>query len=154
MVRAENAHRIIYERKNMSIQVDMPAAKKIAVTHLQVEAGVRYWEDATVNGETDEDGSLIPCRSGDCWCPIIDLATGVIEGWPAGTTASIHYKVCDAGRYTLLDAERNEVKKIDGYVPSLMCPSENGYGDYIIMKIGGGGKIADWKADLSEFTEE
>lgn len=138
----------------MSIQIEVPRVAKLAVAFLKVDAGVRYWEDATVNGESDDDGALIPCRSGDCWCPTIDLATGIIEGWPAGTTASIHYKVCDAGRYTLLDAERNEVKHIDGYVPKIMCPGDNGYGDYIIMKIDGAGKIAGWSLDLSEFTGE
>lgn len=29
---------------------------------LKVEAGVRYWEDATVNGIEDVDGALIPCK--------------------------------------------------------------------------------------------
>jgi hypothetical protein len=34
-------------------------------THLHVKAGVRYWEDATVNGEEDTDGSFIPFRNED-----------------------------------------------------------------------------------------
>lgn len=134
------------------IYIEITETKKTAVAFLKVEAGVRYWEDGMVNGVGDEDGSLIPCRNGDFWEPIIDLATGTIEGWPEGTTADIHYKVCDDGRYTLLDAERQPVKAIDGYVPAIMSPGGEGYGDYIIMTIDGAGKIQDWRCDVGAFT--
>ena len=133
----------------MSISISLP--RQVAVQYLKVEAEVRYWEDADVDGKADEDGSLIPCRNGNCWAPIIDLATGTVENWPAGITAEIHYKVCDAGRYTLLDANREVVKVIDGYVPPIMCPDESGYGDYIIMSIDGAGKIRGWRIDLAAF---
>ena len=138
--------------------------KSFPVQYIRARCGVRYWEDATVNGERDEDGSRIPCREGTAadndslgggnWCPTIDLDTGIIEGWPAGTTASIHYKCCDDGDYELLDAARNVVKAIDGYVPTIMCPEGKGYGDYVIMEIDGTGKIAKWKADLSAFEKD
>ena len=72
---------------------------------LHVEAGVRYWEDATVNGVEDEMGDLIPCRLGDDWCPVIDLDSGVITNWTLGTVADVHYKVCDEGRYVVKDAQ-------------------------------------------------
>jgi len=134
------------------IYIEITETKKTAVAFLKVEAGVRYWEDGEVNGISDDDGDLIPCRNGDFWEPVIDLATGTIEGWPEGTTASVHYKVCDAGRYTLLDAERHEVKIRDGYVPAIMWPGGEGYGDCIIMKIDGAGKIENWRADLSDFA--
>ena len=49
-------------------------------THLIVSAAVRYWEDATVNGEADTEGKLIPLRVGDAWEPTIELATGKIIG--------------------------------------------------------------------------
>jgi hypothetical protein len=42
----------------------------------------------------------------------------------------------------------------DGYVPEIMCPEGNGYGDYIIMKVNENGYIANWDADLSDFEEE
>lgn len=107
-----------------------------------VQAGVRYWEDATVNGVEDKDGALIPFRSGDMWLPIIDIDTGTIVGWPAGTTAEIHYKICDAGKYKLADADRKEIGAFGGYyVPSILCPDEDGCGDYIIMNVGESGKI-------------
>jgi hypothetical protein len=35
-----------------------------------------------------------------------------------------------------------------------MCPKENGYGDYVIMDIDREGKIANWKADLSDFQDD
>ncbi len=135
----------------MGFSIDVVRTERRDVRFLKVEAGVRYWEDAKVNGEPDEDGSKIPCRKGDTWCPLIDLDTGIVEGWPSGTTASIHYKVCDAGHYELLDVERNMVAAIDGYVPKIMCPGGDGYGDYIIMDIGADGKISGWKVSLAPF---
>lgn len=135
------------------IQIEVTRTENVAVKYLKVEAGVRYWEDAKVNGVEDEDGALIPCRNSDTWAPVIDLETGIIQDWPANTLASIHYKVCDDGRYALLDAERVEVKAIDGYVPSIMCPGDSGYGDYIIMTVGPDGAIQNFDGeDLDEFT--
>lgn len=128
--------------------------KEVDVAFLLVEAGVRYWEDGTVNGEPDtEDGDRMPFNVLGTWRPLIGLATGKIEGWPDGTTASVHYKVCDDGVYTLLNAQREEVAKISGYVPKIMCPTDSGYGDYIIMDIGPDGAIKGWKCDLSAFEE-
>ncbi len=127
--------------------------KTVPVKYLRAECGVRYWEDAEVNGVEDTEGTLIPCRIGDIWCPVIDLDTGKIENWPEGTTASIHYKVCDEGVYTLLNENREVVASVDGYVIGMMCPEGGGYGDYVIMKIGPDGAIANWEVDLSEFEE-
>lgn len=136
------------------VEVIIQRTKTVEVKTLKVEAEVRYWEDATVNGLDDEDGSFIPCRSGDNWSPIIDLETGHIADWPEGTIAKIHYKVCDAGRYALLDAAGNEVCVKDGYVPSIMCPGGNGYGDYIIMEVGPGGCILNFDGtDLDDIVE-
>lgn len=47
-------------------------------TYIEVSAGVRYWDDATVNGTTDTDGTLIPLRKGDNWEPVIRLADGMV----------------------------------------------------------------------------
>jgi len=123
----------------------------IEVKTLRVSAGVRYWEDATVNDVEDEEGNLIPCREGDCWCPIIDIDSGIITNWVKGITADIHYKVCDDGKYELLDESGKVVATRNGYVPSVMCPKENGYGDYIIMDVDEHGKIADWEPKESYF---
>lgn len=143
-------------------ELTVKTTQRVPVKYLRAECGVRYWEDAEVNGEEDTDGSRIPCRrqepndkdGGGIWEPVIDLETGVIENWPAGTVASIHYKVCDDSAYELLDAERKVVKRIEGYVPDIMCPEGTGYGDYVIMEIDGNGKIADWEIDLKEFEKD
>jgi hypothetical protein len=138
-------------------------SREVQVRYLRARCGVRYWEDAEVNGVQDSDGSRIPCREGTAadndrlgggnWCPTIDMLTGKIENWPEGTTADIHYKVCDDGDYELLDENRNVVRSIDGYVIDMMCPEGEGYGDYVIMTIAADGTIANWKVDLSEFEE-
>lgn len=113
---------------------------------LVVAAQVRYWEDATVNGEEDHAGNRIPLRCGGEWCPTIDLATGKIQDWPEGTTADIHYKVCDAGAYWLADAEGNIVARWMGYyVPDkFLCHGDRGFGDYIILKVDAAGMIEGW----------
>ena len=112
---------------------------------IECEAGVRYWEDATINGVEDEDGSRIPCRIGDNWCPTIDLRTGKVVGWPEGVEADVHYKVCDDGCYWLLNEAGKRIAVRAGYVPSdYLCHGDNGYGDYIIMTIDGSGAIADF----------
>lgn len=124
----------------------------LAPRYLRASCGVRYWEDADVNGVEDPDGA-IPCRNGDYWVPLIELTTGRILAWPAGTVADIHYKVCDDGEYELLAADLAPILKIDGYVPSIMCPEGGGYGDYVIMKVDGAGLIENWCCDLDDFAD-
>lgn len=136
----------------MEVTVKIEIKKR--VRYLRAECGVRYWEGATVNGVKDEDGTLIPCREGDFWAPVIDLETGRIENWPQGTEADIHYKICDDGAYEVHDRDGALVKRITGYVIKMMCPEENGFGDYVIMKVGPEGLIKDFKVDLSEFESD
>jgi hypothetical protein len=133
-----------------SVKVEVP----YEVSYLLANCEVRYWEDARVNGVDDEKGNLIPCRQGDNWCPLIDLKTGQIQDWPFGTIAEIHYKVSDAGVYFLLDDDKKTIVKKDGYVPSVLSPNGNGFGDYIVMNINDGGYIENWKVDLSYFEKE
>lgn len=113
---------------------------------LHVEAEPLYWKDATINGIPDnKEGDHVPLKVGALWKLTIDLETGRIENWPAGTTAAIHYKVCDQGRYYLEDAQGRRARYASDYVPnSLLCPGMNGYGDYIILGISGDGTIAHW----------
>lgn len=115
-------------------------------THIDVEAEVRYWEDARVNGVDDEDGSRIPGKVGDLWKVRIDLEAGRIEDWRAGVSASIHYKVCDQGEYWLSDGAGVRIAKWnDHYVPGgFLCHGDNGFGDYIIMDVDGEGRIAKY----------
>lgn len=134
------------------MKIELTVKKEFEVMYLQAECGVRYWEDALVNGVEDLKGALIPCKQGDNWCPLIAIETGVILNWVTGRTAKIHYKVCDDGTYRLLDENKEVVKEFDGYVPTIMCPKGNGYGDYVIMEVDENGKISNWKIDLEEFT--
>lgn len=121
--------------------------------YLVVSAGVRYWEDATVNGKKDTDGSLIPFRDGELWKPVIRLSDGLVMDWPEGMTASIHYKVCDEGEYWLADFGRDLVYRWGGfYVPDdFLCHGDRGHGDYIIFKVGPDGFIVDYKAPDIDF---
>lgn len=126
----------------------------VDIKFLKVEAGVRYWEDATVNGVEDEEGTLIPCKDGDFWKPIIDIETGQITNWIKGVTASIHYKICDDGSYYLIDDKGETVLSIEGdYVPQCLCPKERGYGDYIIMDISEDGMIDRWRFSMNGFDD-
>lgn len=117
-------------------------------TYIEVSAEVRYWEDATVNGVEDHGGTLIPLRKAGAWAPVIRLADGLVMDWPQGTTADIHYKVCDAGEYWLLDGERRRVAKWSGFyvLDDFLCHGDGGWGDYIILKVGSDGFIEKWRA--------
>lgn len=114
---------------------------------IEVSAEVRYWDDARINGKEDTDGTLIPLKEGLLWHPVIRLADGIIMDWPNGTEADIHYKVCDQGEYWLQNDARQRVAKWCGdYVPNdFLCHGDKGYGDYIIFKVDGDGKILNWK---------
>lgn len=113
--------------------------------YIEVDADVRYWEDGRVNGVVDEAGT-IPLRVGNSWRPVIDLNDGQLEGWPVGVTAEVHYKVCDAGLYWLLDRAKKRIARWGGhYVPDdFLCVGDRGHGDYIIFKVGADGKIIGW----------
>lgn len=137
--------------------------RQVQVKYLRARCCVRYWEDTKVNGVNDINGLLIPCRpeprrktdhmGSNTWCPVIDLDTGRIENWPHGTTAHINYKVCDEGTYTLLDADRNVVVSINGYVPTILSPGDTPDGDYVCMMVGPDGSIANWRVDLAAFEQ-
>ena len=115
--------------------------------YIEVSAGVRYWEDSIINGKPDEDGTMTPFRKGESWCPVIRLSDGMVMDWPTGTTAEIHFKVCDDGEYWLQDADRKRVAKWGGYyVPDrFLCHGSTGYGDYIIFSVASNGLIEKWR---------
>lgn len=127
--------------------------KEFDIEYLFVEAGVIRWDDGIMNGIEDKDGN-IPCRDGDCWKPLININTGKIVNWTQGVRATIHYKVCDNGTYKLLDVNMELIKKIRDYVPKMLSPKAEGWGDYIIMDIEPNGQINDWKIILDEFYYE
>lgn len=123
--------------------------------YLEVSANVRYWEDANVNGVDDVEGKLIPMRDEDLWRPTIRLSDGMVMGWPEGTVADVHYKVCDEGEYWLLDENHKRIAKYESaYVPDdFLCVGERGYGDYIILKINERGFIDGWEKPCLQADE-
>lgn len=142
---------------------------EVDVTTINVRAHVRYWEDGKINGVRDNDlcdnpelAPNMPCarkiEDDWYWCPKIDVETGKIYNWTQGVEAEIHYKVCDEFSCVVQDYDCAIIKEYEGYVPSFMCPKEEGYGDYIIMDINEDGFIEDWnKWDVVDFltrTEE
>ena len=154
--------------------VNIESKGEIDVRYLQVDAGVRYYEDTVVNGEDDIDlmktrgkGSpRVPCavrikdkpHSGIYsdhyrWRPLIDVNNGQIVNWERGTTAEVLYKVCDNGHYSLLDQDKNEVISVDSYVPELLCPEDDGFGDYINFDVDADGFIKGWKFNQSLVDE-
>lgn len=130
--------------------------------YIKVNAGVRYWEDSIVNGAKDinpddtNEKINMPCVEATSkeyipnksdshrWVPIIELDSGRITNWEIGFTASVHYKVCDDFTCEIIDIHDNVIALYDGYVPDIMCPKEEGYGDYIIMDINSCGYIQNW----------
>ncbi len=127
------------------MDVKVVTTKTVNVTRLHMSARVRYWEDATVGGVEDENGTLIPCRESEAWRPVIDLATGRIENWKLGVVADIHYKICDDGEYWL-SGEGEILDWRGAYVPDdLLCIGDTGHGDYIIMQVDAKGMIYGWE---------
>lgn len=132
--------------KRLAALLAKPQHNEFTPVRLLVSAETRYWEDAEVNGTQDtEDGSLIPCKEGNIWKPVIELATGRVINWPQGTRADVHYKVCDQGEYWVEDESGRKMKWSDSYVPNdLLAIGDNGYGDYIILTITEDGLIEGW----------
>lgn len=125
----------------------------MSAVYIEVSADVRYWEDATINGKEDTDGTLTPFIKGDSWCPVIRLTDGRVMDWPTGMVADIHFKVCDAGEYWLLDENRQRIAKWAGYyVPSeFLCHGDQGYDDYIIFTVGADGLINKYREPSVDF---
>ena len=131
------------------------------VRYLRCNAGVRYWKNAEVNGEEDDDDNpRIPCIDEDGrWNILIDIKTGQVLNWTKGVTAKVFYKVCDDGIYTAYNNEMNKVYEIEDYVPDILAIDDTGYGDYIALTIDENGYIKDWpdnediKYQMDEFLD-
>lgn len=137
------------------MKLTIKVKKEVDITTMLVKAKVRYWEDASVDGVDDEEGTLIPCRQGEIWAPEIDIDTGKIRNWEQGKKAKVHYKVCDQCSFYIKDSEGNIVGKQEGeYVPGVLCPKDSGYGDYIIMDIDENGLIDKWKFKMPPVEED
>lgn len=138
------------------MKIKLTIQKQFDVKYLKIDAQVRYWEGAEINGEVNESGKGVPFKNGDMWQPIIDIDSGIVVDWPENTEASFYFKVCDAGEYSLLDSDMNVIISKDGYVPDGLCHGGNGDGDYIIFKVGKDGVIENYtnKIDPDEWCHE
>lgn len=123
------------------------------VKTLHIHAGIRFWGDATVNGQRDRNGTLIPCRDDNYWNPIIEVDSGKIINWRENTKADIQYELWRDIKCTFFDSEGNEVLKIEGYMPDLMLPTGYGYSNLILMDVDENGVIQRWNPDLFDFDD-
>lgn len=132
------------------MNIELTENKTFDAKYIKVSAQVRYWDDATINGEADEDGDLTPFANGDLWGPVIDIDSGFVLDWPKDTVASIHFKVCDAGSYYLMNKDKEVIASIEqNYVPDGLCHGDEGFGDYIIMNIDKDGKIQNYRPSIN-----
>lgn len=148
------------------------------VTKVKVIAGVRYWVDckySTDNGvtwieqdDTEEDDltvrELLPCveyfekERGWYWCLNIDYDTGKIENWKNGFIVKAFFKVCDDGKYQIIDNTDNiifdsDVDSRSSYVPSFLEIDSSNYGDNIYITIDSEGVIKDWDVAKDRILE-
>jgi hypothetical protein len=134
------------------MEAEILVTKTVNIKKLHVNVIPRFIEDAYINGERElEDNPKMPFLTSDFlgdyqWDINIDIDKGLIENWPTDIKASIHYKVCDEGFYEIFDEKGEKLGDFNGYVPHIMCPKKQGYGDYIIMDIDENGIIQDWDA--------
>lgn len=127
--------------------MNFPVTKIVDVKYVEICVAVRYG---------DEDMPYdAPMRVGDKWNALIDIDQGRVIDWPQGEKLKFSMKICDEGTYILLDADENEVYRIDeDYVPNSLLPGE--YGDYLSLDIDETGKITNWKnnASLCDFIRK
>ena len=141
------------------------------VKYLRANVGPRYWEDSEVNGEEDisyeeqckgkqphipltvYNDEMAKKRPNESyrWDITIDLNELKVLNWPEGTTALIHYKVCDDGTYYLLDSDKNILMEKNCYVPTFLSYIGEGYGDYVIMSINKNGYLEHFPKHRIEY---
>ena len=132
----------------MEITIERKKAETLQLKYILADFGVRYWEDSSVNGQDDDDeeNPTMPCTvDAKRWVIKVNVDNGQIVNCTKGVTAIVHYKVCDDGIYTLLDENDNVIQEIESYVPNVFCIDDEGYGDYVIMRIDADGFIKNWK---------
>jgi hypothetical protein len=138
-------------------------------TKIKIHAGVRYWCDCQYStdkgvtwnnpSDTDEDNltvrELLPCveyyekERGWYWCLNVDFNSGKIENWKQGLCLKTFFKVCDDGKYQIIDNTDNIIWDSDvdsgcSYVPTFLEIDSSNYGDNIYITIDGEGTIKDW----------
>jgi len=116
--------------------------QEVEIKKIRIEVEPRYVGD----GEDDDMPTDFPLLQNGTWSAMVDVDTGAIDQWPIGDSRTMHIKVCDAGLYTLYDANGLAVAVKDGYVPDIVPGS---YGDYIELEIDENGVITNWDTDAS-----
>lgn len=112
---------------------------EVEIESILIEIEPRYIGD----GEDDDMPTDTPMLEGKYWKAKVDVDTGKIENWPQGQEREIFVKVCDAGKYALIDKAGGFIAEIvNGYVPNGIIPGE--FGDYMDLKIGADGIIKNW----------
>ena len=123
----------------MEIEVTRWVEEKEIVNarYIRVRVPVDYGEEDMPNN--------YPHRKDDAWDVLIDVETGQIQDWPAGTPPrALCMKVADGGSYYLLDADKKVLATIDdGYVPCCLSDEDN---DYLEFSIDANGRIDSWDA--------
>ena len=136
------------------MEVVIKVKQKFNIKYILADFGVRYYEDAEVNGvEENEDEPKIPCIKDDRWVIKVDVDNGRITNWEKGTTAKVYYKVCDDGEYTIVDSEDKIIKCIHSYVPSIFAIDDDGFGDYVYMTINEEGFIENWSCTSDDIND-
>ena len=121
------------------------------VKFIKLSVEPRYWEDGSLNNIELDDEMYFPGKNGKILELIIDVKTGEVLNWPLGNIASIHFKVCDAGTYYLLDENGFVLyTREDNYVPSGLCHGDSGFGDYIIFSVNSDGFIENYIEKISK----
>ena len=145
------------------------------VKYLRIDVGPRYWEDASIKFEDkwEDDVDYLEQKKGVCpkmpfavkdetktyveyrWQITIDLENVRVLEWPQGVEARVFYKVCDDGTYYLLDGDKNVLKEVNCYVPDMLSYIDDGYGDYIDMKIDGDGNLVGFpKENMDNYIQK
>ena len=117
-----------------------------------------------------DDGIMTELECDDDFTPpmldkenqLLDFLIDLKERKMIGRTDSYGYirmcaKVCDSGTYTLLNADKQPIWQLCGYVPNkLVPPLDKGFGDYIELAIHENGFIEGWPEipDFSDFVEK
>ncbi len=130
----------------MKVEAEITKKMVINAKYLVADMGVRYYEDAEVNGvEDDDDNPKIPCVDKyRRWIIKIDIDNGTIVNWDGKTEAVVHYKVCDDGTYSLYDDDMDLINTFEDYVPEILSQDDYGYGDYVYLTIDKDGHIKNW----------
>ena len=133
--------------------VEIIKIQEVDIKTLHVKAKPSYWISAKINGVEDtEYGDNIPCKVGECWCPIIDIDTGQILNWKKGVIADIDYKIIDNFSYNICDYnDEIIISKENAYVPDTFAITDNSHWGYIHIHVDENGIISDWDFTIDDF---